>query len=173
MRVIVDKLTRQIVVATPKNQKEGFYRTVVLIIADDAKRGTIGLCINRPAPVIECVCGECPVPPFPLFLGGPDGMDECFFFLHDQRKLAGKKKNMVAEGVYLSCPHKSDYFTEGKAKMVTGFCRWDARELRSEIKNGWWLLDHSPDPALILQHDPKKLWKNMTPRHFSLEFSEN
>ena len=169
----MDKLTRQIIVATPKNPKEGYCRTVVLIIADDAKRGTIGLCITRPVPIIECICGICEQPPIPLFLGGPEGTNECFFFLHDQPKLAGKKKKIMAEGVFLSCIHKTDYFTEGNAKVITGFCQWDAHELRSEIRKGWWLLDPNPDPALILQHEPKKLWKDLTPRHYSLEFSEN
>lgn len=167
---VTKKFTRQLVVATPTNERHGHFKTVVLVVADHKRRGTFGLCINRPAP--ECTCGECPTPPAPLFLGGPKGVDEKFFFIHDQQELCDESDKLF-QGVYLSCPCTIERFNEGKGMMVTGYCQWKPGELEEEIKKHWWLVDPNPDPALILSPDPKRLWKSLTPRHYSMQWSAN
>ena len=168
---VVKNFKRQVVVSTPTNKKHGCYQTV--IVADNDRR-TVGLCVNRPVFEIPCVCGECLVPPAPLFLGGPEEIDQRYFFLHDQPGLA-RSKDKLFDGVYLSCPRMVEQFDPdaGHGKMITGFCQWDAGELATEVRNGMWLVDQAPDPALFLNSEPKKLWKDMTPRHYSFRFSEN
>lgn len=167
----MDKLTKHMVVASQSNKKHGHTKSVVLIVADDAQRGTYGLCINRPMFMPPCDCG-CNAEPAQVFLGGADGLDERFFFLHDQQSLANKKDKLF-DGVYLSCPHTADHFTEGKGKMVNGFTHWKPGELQKEIQRGWWFHEPRPDPKLILEREPRRLWRDLTPRHYSLRFSEN
>lgn len=164
------KFTHQLLVSTPTSQKYGFYKTVVLIIKDK-KRATFGLCINRQLPAFKCECGLCLSTP--LFIGGPEGMDRRYFFMHDQEQLA-EPQDKIFDKVFLSCPHVSEDFEQGKGRMITGFCRWEPGELRKEIAAGWWLVEESPDPSMILNDTPQRLWRDLSPRHASLMFgSEN
>lgn len=168
------KFTHNLLVYTPLNTKKGFYKTVILIIAEK-RSGTYGLCINRKVTEIPCTCGECRKPPAPLFIGGPEALDDRYFFLHDQTKLA-EPKDKLFDGVYLSCPHAVEDFVEGQGcgKMITGYSRWKPGQLQQEINDGWWLVDPNPDPSVFLKHAAKKLWRDLSPRHHSLMFgSEN
>ncbi len=156
------------VVSTNANKKRGCYETVVLIVAD-TPNGTLGLCINRPCPQVPCTCGKCS--PLPVFLGGPEGIDDKWFLMHDQKYLA-KKNEMLLPGIYLSRPHLSEDFS-GIGKLLTGCFLWEPGQLQKEINKGWWLLDRKPDPKTVLKSEPKRLWHDMTPFHYSIKPSEN
>jgi putative AlgH/UPF0301 family transcriptional regulator len=165
----VASFNKKLLVSTPSNTKKGHTRTVILVVADNKKAGTFGLCINRPAPPPEYKKHLSIVP---LFLGGPIDTDEKFFFVHDQQDLVQSNEKVV-EGVYLSHPRTIDSFTEGKAIMVAGFCKWNPGELENEIKKHWWLIESDPDPSLILASNPRKLWRELTPLHYSMKWSNN
>lgn len=164
---------RQLLASTPSNQKRSQYRAVILVVGDTTN-STLGLCVNRPDPDdCDCDCGCC----LPLYLGGPNAIDERYFFLHDNSKL-GRKKDRLFGGVYLSPPERSDKLRElpteewGLHRMITGFCEWNPGELLDEVTKGWWLVC-DPDHELVLKREPTELWEELVPHHYTLTFSEN
>jgi putative AlgH/UPF0301 family transcriptional regulator len=156
---------RKLLAWTNRSEKPYATHSVVLVVEDNKRKGTFGLCINRPAPILPCTCGQCPVPPVPLYLGGPKHLDNRYFLLHDQ-PLAADKRDRVIEKVYVSCPYAlKELQGEGKdrGKMITGYFHWLPGELEEEVAMGWWEVNDKPTHEQVLVSEPRHVWGKLVP----------
>lgn len=156
------KYAKKLLAWTPRSEKPHAHYCVVLVIEDHRRKGTFGVCINRPAPVFPCTCGECIDPPVPMFLGGPERIDERFFLLHDQ-PIAADKRDKVLGNVFLSCPMALEQLGDGKGKMITGYFHWLPGELEEEVRLGWWEVEDKPTHEQILERDSRSIWGSLVP----------
>ena len=148
----------------PQLGDPNFHRSVVLMIEHNSE-GSMGLVINRPAPLTLAELGKgqsLTVAPVrlgqPVFVGGPVEPYRGFV-LHDAEAI--EEKVEVMKGLFLSVT--SDALKpllamdDVRMRFCLGYSGWGPKQIDHELAQGAWLFtEATAGPAL--DGDPDALW---------------
>ena len=148
----------------PQLGDPNFHRSVILMLGH-SEEGSMGLVLNRAAPITLGEVGRVqsmPVAPErkgqPVFLGGPVEPQRGFC-LHDGEGVPDTVP--VVPGLYLSvtvdalAPLLRD--PEPRLRFVLGYAGWGPKQLEAELARGSWLFAEAQADA-VLEADPETLW---------------
>jgi len=151
-------------IAVPQLGDPNFHRSVILMV-DHTDSGSMGLVINRPAPLTlgDLAKGQSMAIAEPrkgdaVFLGGPVETHRGFV-LHDYANL--DEKHEVVKGLYLSVTLDALLPLLQNAvcrlRFYLGYSGWGPKQLEREISAGAWLFTEAR--ALpTLEGNPEELW---------------
>ena len=132
-----------LLISSPTMEDPNFLDAVVYI-AEYNDNGALGFIINkqhdRPlnelSEFIHC-------PAFPLYRGGPVDTEHLFFIHRCNDLIPGGQQ--IADNIYLGGDFNKviELITNGEInsthiKIFIGYCGWDAEELETEIREGYW-----------------------------------
>ena len=133
----------QLLISSPRLRDPNFFKTVVLIVKDEAE-GALGVILNRPLEVtVADACGEqldiASELNIPIHQGGP--CEGPLTVLHANPAAGGEE---VVEGVRF-CMDREDIewlmaHNTGPIKFFAGYSGWGEGQLDAEIEQGAWLL---------------------------------
>jgi putative transcriptional regulator len=160
----------QLLIATPVLADPNFERTVVLLLDHD-DTGTLGVVVNRPAPVsVSSVLPDwdavASVPPV-LFHGGPVGTDSALA-LGDLEPGAeepvGFRPVFGGTGIVdLDTPVELVAPVLRGLRIFAGYAGWGVGQLAAEIEqDSWYVVDSLPGDAFGA--DPTELWRHVLRR---------
>jgi putative transcriptional regulator len=155
--------------AAPDMLDPNFMHTVVLMCRH-AEDGAYGLVINRPASVtLDVLAPTHPVlktQRFPIFAGGPVGLDTLQFVHRAEKRIPGGVE--LSEGLFLGGDidalatflSKEKSRARAKVRLLVGYSGWGAGQLETELASGSWL----PAPVKndwIFGGDSQATWRNV------------
>ncbi len=151
-------------IATPQLADSNFNQAVVLML-EHTNEGSMGLVINRPAPLTFRELGKSQELEIArsrrdasLFQGGPVEPYRGFV-LHDSASV--EEKNEILPGLFLSLT--SDALEPllrdetSNLRFFLGYSGWGAGQLESELKEGSWLFTEA-ERSLVLHDEPRQIW---------------
>ena len=155
--------------AAPDMLDPNFMHTVVLMCRH-AEDGAYGLVINRPAAVtLDVLAPAHPVlkeQRFPIFAGGPVGLDTLQFLHRVEERIPGGVE--IGEGLFLGGDidalaayiAKEKSRARGKVRLLVGYSGWGAGQLETELATGSWL--PAPlKPEWVFGKDSAATWRNV------------
>ncbi len=145
MEKTIDIAKGDLLLAQPFMDDENFKRTVILVTEQD-EDGTLGLVLNRKSMFkLKSVVHDFPSDSFPLFLGGPVGLDR-LNFIHSYGDIIDgslhicdniywngnyeQLKNLVRKGEIM--PQNIKYFI--------GYSGWGKGQLSEEMQTDSWIV---------------------------------
>ena len=158
--------------AGPELLDPNFMHRVVLLCRH-TEDGAYGLVVNRPSDVTtrevfasHPVLGADDAPAFPIFIGGPVGLDTLQVLHSLPEQISGGIE--VAGGVFVGgeLEDVAGYVTAGdgaaraRLRLVLGYSGWGAGQLEAELAEGVWL-PAAPDPAHVFVGDGEALWRRV------------
>ena len=168
-----DKLTGQLLVATPELDDPHFRHTVVLIV-HHGEDGTLGLVVNRPlgkAPAAELL-KRLGVPEqgakgdIELSYGGPV-QPEIGMVVHSSDYRLPDTTSVTRQLSVTSNPQVLHDMAAGSgpqhAVAVLGYAGWGPGQLEGEMAEGAWITIPA-DPDLVFTPDPDKEWQTAVSR---------
>jgi putative transcriptional regulator len=158
-----------LIAAAPDMLDPNFMHTVVLMCRH-AEDGAYGLVLNRPAAVTLDVLA--PAHPllkqqrFPVFAGGPVGLDTLQFLHRAGERIPGGVE--IGEGLFLGgdIDALAEYLAKEKSRarrkvrLLVGYSGWGAGQLESELASGSWLPAPLKRPW-VFEADPGNLWRDV------------
>lgn len=157
---------KSLLISEPFMLDPNFSRSVVLI-CEHNEEGTLGLVINQPAnlflkDVVEDVEGA----DFPIYVGGPVGMDNLLFVHKCYDRLNSGVD--LGDGVYwggnfetLKILLKQNAIQQDEIKFFIGYSGWDNMQLDQELVENSWIVTNKFNPDLLFVHDEENLWKEV------------
>ena len=152
-------------IATPQLLDSTFEKAVVLML-EHTEHGSMGLVINRAAPLTFRDLGRSQEVQVALsrrddalFHGGPVDPYRGFV-LHDSA--AVDERNEIFPGLFLSVT--SDSLTpllldeDVHLRFCLGYAGWGAGQLEAELKQGSWLFTEA-NPSAVLRDEPGQIWE--------------
>lgn len=142
-----------------------FERSVILLCEHDAIDGTMGVVVNnRSSLLLSDVVSDVVNPQFPLYIGGPVGVEALFFLHKIPEKIEGGTS--LTEGIYLGgnfeqiCILINDNLIHpDEIKFILGYAGWSVGQLNDEIEQNSWAVHNKFSPDLLLLQDGEDLWK--------------
>ena len=158
--------TGSLLLSEPFLKDEEFMRTVSLLCFHDKQEGSMGFILNRPLPLQlnEVLNIDFPQK-FQLYHGGPVAQDTLLFIHRDIPTLENTQP--LVNGWHYGGSHdqlisilQEDNTNPDSIKLFLGYSGWDAGQLRKEIIENAWILNHlnrvNPFPFA-----PKKMWESI------------
>lgn len=137
-----------LIAAAPDMLDPNFMHTVVLMCRH-AEDGAYGLVINRPAAVtLDVLAPAHPIlkdQRFPVFAGGPVGLDTLQFLHRAEKRIPGGVE--IGDGLFLGgdIDALAQYLAKEKSRarkkvrLLVGYSGWGAGQLETELATGSWL----------------------------------
>lgn len=161
----VQTLAPGFLVAMPQLGDPNFHKSVILML-EHSDGGSMGLIVNRQAPVTfrDLQQENLTVPKLrtaePIYLGGPVEPQRGFV-LHDKDSVAERIE--LLPGLYLSVTMDAlqRLLEDARAQLrfCLGYSGWGPKQLEQEIAQGSWIFTEA-NPRGALEGDPEKLWDN-------------
>ena len=158
---MAESLAGKLLLATPTLLDPNFYRTVILMLQDDAE-GTVGVVLNRPSD--EPVDAHLPEwaprtkAPHAIHYGGPVEPEVAI-------GLSNTSEGMPAGPPGLSLVDLSsapDTEDGPSVRIYSGYAGWGAGQLEAELAGGsWYVVQASPDDPF---DDPDGQWRRILRR---------
>ena len=156
-----------LLISAPFLRDYHFARSVVLVI-DHNEEGSMGLVLNknfsRLMTLNELVPALAPLPPIPLYKGGPIGR-ETLFYLHTLSYL--KDAHPLGNGLYLNGDFNemqkyilSGAPTQGVVRFFMGYAGWQKGQLKQEIEANTWLINNDSEVDLLNMY-LRDLWREI------------
>ncbi len=159
---------KSLLISEPFMQDPNFTRSVILVCERNEK-GTLGLILNQPSSlflkdVIEIE--DIPDISFPLYIGGPVGMDS-LQFIHKcfDRLNSGL---YLGDGIYwggnfevLKLLLENGKIKSDEIKFFLGYSGWSEKQLQDELKEKAWIISNNFNPDLVFVHAEENLWKEV------------
>lgn len=153
--------------ASPDMLDPNFMHAVVLMCqhTDD---GAYGLVVNRPADVtVDALLPDHPIlggEPFPVFAGGPVGLDTLQFVHRAADRIPGGLP--LDEGLWLGgdLDALADLIAENRraarrrVRLIVGYAGWGAGQLDAELATGSWL-PAALATELVFSEDREGAWR--------------
>jgi putative transcriptional regulator len=170
-----ESLGGRLLVATPLLGDPNFRRTVILIVEDEPKEGTLGVVLNRPTEVqvgqvleswTDLVTG-----PTVVFKGGPVSPNSALALAlargEDEplgwRSLDGSSLMSRIGLVDLEAPPELLAGGITSLRVFAGYAGWGPGQLKEEIAEGaWYVLPGEPSDAFLAE--PERLWPEVLRR---------
>ena len=155
--------------AAPDMLDPNFMHTVVLMCRH-AEDGAYGLVINRPAAVtLDVLAPAHPIlkaQRFPIFAGGPVGLDTLQFLHRAEKRIPGGVE--LGEGLFLGgdIDALAEYLAKeksrarSKVRLLVGYSGWGAGQLETELATGSWL-PAALKTEWIFEKDTQATWRNV------------
>jgi putative transcriptional regulator len=158
-----------VIAATPDMLDPNFMHAVVLMI-QHTEQGAYGLVINRPASLtVDVLMPDHPLlgnEKFPIFTGGPVGLDTLQFVHRAGAEVPGGLD--LGDGLYLGGEldalaqfiARSGERASESVRLIVGYSGWGAGQLEHELSSGAWL-PAALDPSWIFHADPHATWRRV------------
>jgi putative transcriptional regulator len=138
-----------------------------VLICEHKEEGTLGLILNQPSNLfLKDVIQDFKGASFPLYIGGPVGMDE-LQFIHKCYDRLGSGIDL-GDGIYwggnfeiLKLLIQNGEIRDDEIKFFIGYSGWSEKQLDAELKENTWIVTNSFNPDLIFVHDEENLWKEV------------
>jgi putative transcriptional regulator len=156
---------RSLLISEPFMLDPNFIRSIVLI-CEHNEEGTLGLVLNQRSNLdLQDVVQDFEGPSFPLYIGGPVGMDGLQFIHKCYDRLGGID---LGDGVYwggnfeaLKILIKNDEIKNDEIKFFIGYSGWSDQQLKDELDENTWIVTNNFNPELIFVNDEENLWKEV------------
>jgi len=157
-------LAGSLLIAHPGLMDPNFRRSVLLISANDAQDGSLGLIINRPAgrTVSELLPGRefGALGRVPVFLGGPVATDQLVFasfHWHAETERLECRQHLVIDEAEEMLQHDEASIV----RAFVGYAGWSRGQLEGELAQQTWLVRVAGREILDLERCPT-LWREIT-----------
>lgn len=152
-------------IANPHLNDPNFLRTVVFLCEKDSE-GSVGFVMNRKTNnLIGDLIPELEAYEFPVYEGGPVGLDSVHFLHQYPDEIPGGKE--VAEGVYWGGEFEtlaellaSGKIEASKVRFFIGYSGWGAGQLDTEMEEKTWIVANATKSFLFAAEE-SELWKNV------------
>ncbi|MGJ7033900.1 YqgE/AlgH family protein [Niabella hirudinis] len=152
-------------IANPHLNDPNFVRTVVFLCEHDAT-GSVGFVMNRKTGhTLGDLVPELKEFDFPVYEGGPVGLDSLHFLHQYPLEIPGGKE--VLRGVYWGGDFEilAALLSEGriapeKLRFFLGYSGWGEGQLDFEMDEKTWIVTRAT-PEFLFSEDEKALWKNI------------
>jgi len=157
----------KLLISEPFMKDPNFTRSVVLL-TEHGEDGTLGFVLNQPSLVIvedliEEIKGG---PDFPVYLGGPVGIDTIHFIHRCPDKIPGGEE--ISKGIFwggnfetLKALINQGSVTEAEVKFFIGYSGWGVDQLTEEMKSNTWIVSDQYDSDMIFSADEEQLWREV------------
>lgn len=163
----VKSLAPGFLIAMPQLHDPNFQKSVVLMI-EHAEGGSMGLVINRQAPLTLAELGKSQILTISsahseghLFIGGPVEPHRGFV-LHDSSGV--EERTAILPGLYLSVTSDSLKTLLAdpapRLRFCLGYSGWGPGQVEKEIKSGSWLFTEA-SRANVLTTAPDEVWEEV------------
>ena len=154
-------------VSVPQMMDPNFMHSVVLVCEHSAE-GAVGLVVNRRSPAtVRELLPDHPVfskLDFPVFGGGPVGLDTLQFVHRAADRIAGGYE--LSDGIVLGGSMEDlarfleeEEHPERSVRLFLGYSGWGEHQLDGELETGSWV-PAPPDPGLVFSNDPPEaVWR--------------
>lgn len=158
----------EVLIASPLLKDPNFSRTVILILEQDAKRGHIGLVLNRELNIsMQDICNlAAPAGNAKVYQGGPVDLQRLFWLHSLGDKLPGSVE--ILPGLYVGGNYDdlltlidSGFDLKGKIRFYLGYAGWDAGQVADEIRMDAWHAALVPDPRYLITASSDSLWSDL------------
>lgn len=157
---------KSLLISEPFMLDPNFSRSVVLI-CEHNEEGTIGLVINQPSDLqLKDVMDDFEGADFPIYIGGPVGMDNLLFIHKCYDRLSSGVS--IGDGIYwggnfetLKALIEQDSIQQDEIKFFIGYSGWDYKQLEKELDENSWMVTNNFNPDLLFVHDEENLWKEV------------
>jgi putative transcriptional regulator len=166
-----ERMTGQLLVATPALGDPTFARSVVLLLDHD-EDGALGVVVNRPTPVDvgDVLPGWQPYTTTPgvLFQGGPVSLDSALGLAAvsgngDEEPLGWRRVAGALGLLDLDVPPEVVVAEMAALRIFAGYAGWGAGQLEDELAAGaWYVVPARPGDAF--SDDPHGLWRSVLRR---------
>lgn len=144
---------------------DNFERSVILLCEHDATDGTMGVIVNnRSSLLLSDVIPDVENPRFPLYIGGPVGVEALFFLHKVPEKIEGGVE--LVDGIYFGGDFEQIRFLVNdhllqpdEIKFILGYAGWTPGQLDDEIAQNSWAVHNKFPTDLLLLQDGEDLWK--------------
>lgn len=157
---------KSLLISEPFMLDPNFLRSVVLI-CEHNEEGTLGLIVNhRSNLILKDVITDMPNASFPLYIGGPVGMDSLQFIHTCPDRL--NSGIPLGDGIYwggnfetLKVLINQNAIQEHEIKFFIGYSGWDNKQLMKELAENSWMVSNTFNPAMLFENDEENLWKEV------------
>ncbi|MCA9039698.1 MAG: YqgE/AlgH family protein [Planctomycetaceae bacterium] len=169
---MTESLKGKYLIASRQLRDPNFYKSVVLVVEDDATEGTMGLIINHPSAlrVSQAVEGFFYLPETEerLFIGGPVE-PTALFLLHSFSEYKDGESNILP-GIFMGSSAETfeqviESLSTGNSgrwfRVFSGCAGWAPMQLQNEISRGDWLI-HPAATEDLLCAEPYEFWEKMS-----------
>jgi putative transcriptional regulator len=157
-------------------QVAGFFGGSVIVLVDHGEGGSLGLIVNRPAPLtldellpeVEGARGHAEH----AFLGGPVATGQLLLLIRAKQPPRGSAP--VLEDLHVSGSRDTLVALLGgpgpgvEFRAYVGYAGWAPGQLAGEIARGDWTVAPA-DAASVFVADPSSLWEKLLRRHQQIE----
>ncbi|HEX7754945.1 MAG TPA: YqgE/AlgH family protein [Niabella sp.] len=152
-------------IANPHLNDPNFVRTVVFLCESDAE-GSLGFVMNRKTgQTIGDLIPEMEGQDFPVYEGGPVGLDSIHFLHQYPSEIPGGKE--ITDGIYWG----GDFHTlvalmadgrieAAKVRFFLGYSGWDGGQLAMEMEEKTWIVTAATS-RFVFSNNEKELWKDI------------
>jgi len=142
-----------------------FERSVILLCEHDTIEGTMGVIVNnRSSLFLSDVIPDIENVRFPLYIGGPVGVEALFFLHKVPEKIDGGIE--LVDGIYFGGAFEqirllvNDHLLQpDEIKFILGYAGWTPGQLDDEIAQNSWAVHNKFPTDLLLLQDGEDLWK--------------
>lgn len=166
--VSAERLTGQLLVATPLIEEGIFHRAVILVLHHDDE-GAQGVVLNKPLLAeVEAVLpgwGRSTGGSSTLFQGGPVQLDSALGLARiSVTRVPGVRPIVDGVGVVdLDADPAPIGRRVGAVRIFVGYAGWSAGQLEGELRTGsWYAVD--ADPWDVFSYEPERLWADVLRR---------
>ncbi|MBO9617622.1 MAG: YqgE/AlgH family protein [Niabella sp.] len=152
-------------IANPHLNDPNFVRTVVFLCEHDAE-GSVGFVMNRKTDqTIGDLIPEMEGQRFPIYEGGPVGLDSIHFLHQYPDQIPGGKE--VTDGIYwggdfetLASLMTTGKIEAAKVRFFLGYSGWGAAQLDMEMEEKTWIVAKARKDFVFCR-DERELWKDI------------
>src|SRR5690606_20862304 len=138
---------RSLLVSEPFMLDPNFIRSVVILCEHD-ENGTVGLVLNQPSNLqVKDVVENMPDVDFPLYIGGPVGIESIQFIHKCEDRLGGGVA--LGDGIFwggnfeaLILLLDNKEIDKDEIKFFMGYSGWTEGQLESELKDNTWMVSN-------------------------------
>jgi putative transcriptional regulator len=164
----------KLLISEPFLTDPNFKRSVVLL-AEHQEGGTMGFVLNQPSTLIlKDVIPELDNAEFPLYIGGPVGLDTIHFVHRCYDRISDGEE--IAKGIYwggnfeaLKILIGNNSIEADEIKFFIGYSGWAEEQLDDEIKENTWIVSDQFHPDVVFSDNEEELWKeaiiNLGPKY--------
>ena len=162
----MNNLKGQLLIAGPGLVDPNFRRTIVLI-GEHNEDGSLGVVLNRPAPVTvrEAVppLADLVPPEDPVYIGGPVQPQAAVVLAEFEDPTQAGLLVIDSIGFILGDVDPSNLVGVRRARVFAGYAGWGAGQLEGELEESAWILEGAL-PADVFADDPEALWSAVVRR---------
>ena len=156
--------TGDLLIAQPSILTDTTFSRAVILLTEHGNNGSVGFVLNRLSKYkLNDLFSDLEVD-FPVFKGGPVGMDN-LYFIHSVPKLIPDSVK-ISKDIYWGGNFKAvksllqkDLLQHKDIRFFLGYSGWSKGQLFSELKEKSWIVKTNSYKNVFLTN-PKTLWKN-------------